>query len=64
MDLPPQIDPYLAAIEINAIRVAEIATLRQRCLVLEALLDLPADELDRLVRLIKSTATGNRPSQW
>jgi hypothetical protein len=44
-----EIDPHLLAIEINALRVAEIATLRrecafwrERCLLLETLVDLPA----------------------
>ena len=31
MNLPPQIDPYLAAIEINALRVARIRTLERDC---------------------------------
>ena len=51
-----QIDPHLLAIEINALRVAEIATLRrecafwrERCRVLEAVVNLPAPQPARWV---------------
>jgi len=50
------IDPHLAAIEVNALRMAEIATLRrecafwrERCLHLEAVLNLPAEQGGRRV---------------
>ena len=51
-----QVDPHLLAIEVNALRMAEIATLRrecafwrERCLHLEAVLNLPAHKVDRRV---------------
>ena len=47
----PQIDQHLLAIEINALRVAEIAALRrecafwrERCRVLEAVVNLPVPQ--------------------